>query len=149
MKKILIIIIFFINSCGYQPIYINKDRDSLEFSKISLIGDKDINRKILNSLNISENSSNMLKKELMLETSYKIDETSKNSKGDPSSFVIEISLDLKVFENNKLLITKNFLESFNYNNTSQKFELKQYEEEIKKNLLNNLTENIITFLTNI
>ena len=57
MKKILIIIIFFINSCGYQPIYINKDRDSLEFSKISLIGDKDINRKILNSLNISENSS--------------------------------------------------------------------------------------------
>ena len=96
MKKILIIIIFFINSCGYQPIYINKDTDSLEFSKISLIGDKDINRKILNSLNISENSSNMLEKQLMLETSYKIDETSKNSKGQIASYRSQIIVLFKI-----------------------------------------------------
>ena len=98
MKKIFIIIVIFINSCGYQPIYTNKDKDSLEFSKISLIGDKDINRKILNSLNISENNSNMLKKQLQLESSYKIDETSKNSKGQIASYRSQIIVSFKILD---------------------------------------------------
>ena len=127
MKKILIIIIFFINSCGYQPIYINKDTDSLEFSKISLIGDKDINRKILNSLNISENSSNMLEKQLMLETSYKIDETSKNSKGQIASYRSQIIVLFKILDKEKTVDEKIFTQRVTNGKIDNTNELDDYQ----------------------
>ena len=47
MKKILLISIFLITSCGYQPIYLNKNPDNFIFKKITTSGDKTLNRKIL------------------------------------------------------------------------------------------------------
>ena len=44
MKKILIFCVFFLVSCNYQPIYQNTDLDKIEFLKITLEGDQDINR---------------------------------------------------------------------------------------------------------
>ena len=46
MKKFLLIFIFLISSCSYQPIYVNKSLKNIEFSKITTEGDADINRKI-------------------------------------------------------------------------------------------------------
>lgn len=146
MKKILIIIIIFINSCGYQSIYNNKNKDPLEFSKISLIGDKDINRKILNSLNISENSEKMLKKQLILDTSYKINETSKNSKGQISSYRSQIIVSLKILDQEKIINEKIFSQSFSYGNLDNKFELVEYQSEIKNNITEKIIEEIVMLL---
>ena len=41
------------------------------------------------------------------------------------------------------------MESFNYDNNSNKFELKNYEKEIKINLANIITEKLIFKLANI
>ena len=51
--------------------------------------------------------------------------------------------------NNKL--ENNFIitESFNYNNISNKFNLKKYEEEIKNNLAEAATDKLIFKLSNI
>ena len=43
MKKILLIIILILYGCGYQPIYINKNLNNLEFKEIILKGEKDLN----------------------------------------------------------------------------------------------------------
>ena len=51
MKKILIIF-FFLASCGYQPLYIQKEE--IFFKKINLIGDKKINRKIISNSTIKK-----------------------------------------------------------------------------------------------
>ena len=135
MKKnsvILILLFIFLVQCGYKPIF-SSNQKNFTITDMVYLGDSKINSSIKNTLDIYKERQNEDKiYNLEIFTKFNKNITSKNSKGDPSSFVIEISLDLKVFENNKLLITKNFLESFNYNNTSQKFELKQYEEEIKK-----------------
>ena len=56
MKKLLLGLIFLISACGYEPIYLNKNNDLTTFSKITLDGDKEINRKILNSLNIKQDT---------------------------------------------------------------------------------------------
>ena len=146
MKKILLIFALILTSCGYQPIYINKDTDSLEFSKISLIGDKDINRKILNSLNISENSSNMLEKQLMLETSYKIDETSKNSKGQIASYRSQIIVLFKILDKEKTVDEKIFSQSFTYGNLDNKFELVEYQSEVKNNITEKIIEEIVMYM---
>jgi len=78
MKKILIIF-FFLASCGYQPLYIQKEQFS--FKKINLIGDKRINRKIISSSTINKNTKNDSNNELILETNKNIITTSRNSKG--------------------------------------------------------------------
>ena len=54
MKKIFVILLF-LTSCGYQPLYLNNNLKKNEFQKIVLKGDNEINRKIVNRLQIKEN----------------------------------------------------------------------------------------------
>ena len=46
MKKLFLILMIFLASCGYKPIYLKKDQSSLEFIKIISEGDNSINRQI-------------------------------------------------------------------------------------------------------
>ena len=52
MKKTLVILLFFLIGCGYQPVYLNKSIQNLEYSKIILTGNNEINRKITSILSI-------------------------------------------------------------------------------------------------
>ena len=45
MKKTFFILLLFISSCGYQPIYLNKTLKNFEFKKIIFDGDNYINKK--------------------------------------------------------------------------------------------------------
>ncbi len=146
MKKIIIIFILFVSSCGYQPIYVNKNTNALEFSQISIIGDVEINRKIINSLNIKKNSSSILKKELILSSSYEINETSKNSKGQVVSYRSTIRVELKISENEKLISDKIFIQDFTYANRDNKFDLVEYQTEVKNNLANEIIEDMILYM---
>ena len=57
MKKNLIILFFFLlTSCGYQPVYLNKNLKNFEFQEIVFNGEKDINEKIVNILKIKKNN---------------------------------------------------------------------------------------------
>ena len=51
--------------------------------------------------------------------------------------------------NNKFKSNFIILESFNYNNISNKFDLKQYEEDIKNNLAEVASDKLIFKLSNI
>ena len=55
IKKLILISLIFVISCGYQPIYVNKSLKNIEFSKITIEGDKAVNRKIIDFLSIKEN----------------------------------------------------------------------------------------------
>ena len=56
---------------------------------------------------------------------------------------------LEVFENEILKGKKNFEEKFEYNNRSNKFDLKQYEKNIKNNLISELSNKIIKYLNSL
>ena len=59
-------------------------------------------------------------------------------------------VDLSILnENNNLLNSKTFSESFEYNIVDNKFNLRQYEKTIKFNLVENITKQIIAFLANL
>ena len=111
-----------------------------------MIGDKDINRKILSSLNISEISEKVLKKELMLESIYKIDETSKNSKGQIASYRSQIVVSIKILDQKKITSEKIFSQSFSYANLDNKFELVEYQSEIKNNITEKIIEEIVMYM---
>ena len=146
MKKILLIFVFLLTNCNYQPIYINKSLNNVEFSKISINGDTDINRKIINSLSFKENEFDDTLNNLLIKSSYKIQETSKNSKGQVESYRSQIIVNLIINNKKETILNKNFLKDFSYANKENKFELVQYQNEVKNNLINKIIEDIILFI---
>ena len=148
IKKLLLILTFIIliNSCGYQPIYVNKDIKNIEFFEISLEGDKEINRKIINSLSIKKNEFDSELGELFIESVYTIDEVSKNSKGQVISYRSKIEVGLIIKEGEKVIKDVSFIEEFTYNNRDNKFELTEYQKDVKNNIVVKILERIIVSL---
>ena len=147
MKKFLIIILsLIITSCGYQPIYVNNNLKNIEFYKISTQGENDINNLILNSLSLKENKTNSKLMELSLSSFYKIDEISKNSKGQTETYRSSILIDLKIISDENVIKNKIFSDDFTYNKKENKFELIEYQTNIKNQLVNGIIEDLILFL---
>ena len=146
MKKFLLIFIFLLSECGFQPVYLNKNLKEIEFNKIILEGNIDINRKIVGSLSFKENKLNNTLNNLLIKSSYKITETSKNSKGQVESYKSQINLNLIIKDGKEIINSKNFFKEFSYNNKDNKFELVRYQNEVKDNLIYKIIEDIILYL---
>ena len=134
-------------SCGYQPLYKqNTINESLKINEIELIGDKNLSELIYLRLPITiiENDENLNK--LILGTNKKIEEVTKNSKGQITSYRTEIDVTLKVLNKEKLIEEKNFKRDFLYNDEENKFKLKEYQNNIENNLIDRLIEDIINYL---
>ena len=150
-KKIILLLLFLLSSCGYEAIHSKKNSVNYIFSvsELSFVGEKTVNQKIKQKLN--NYTQNKKDKDFILRissTSKKII-LAKNIAGDATSFKNTVSINIKVLMNNKF--ENNFIitESFNYNNISNKFNLKRYEEEIKNNLAETATDKLIFKLSNI
>ena len=144
MKKFWIILVFLTVSCGFKPIYSSNEQLILEFNKIVTTGNEKINRQIIDNIGLKNNLSSDLI--LTLQTFYKIEETSKNTKGQTETYRSIINSQLVIMKDKKIIKGKNFLNEFSYNNKENKFELTKYQNEIKKNLINELSEEVILFL---
>ena len=134
-------------SCGYQPLYKqNTINESLKINEIELIGDKNLSELIYLRLPITiiENDENLNK--LILGTNKKIEEVTKNSKGQITSYRTEIDVTLKVLNKEKQIEEKNFKRDFLYNDEENKFKLKEYQNNIENNLIDRLIEDIINYL---
>ncbi len=74
----------------------------------------------------------------------------KDAKGDPKKNRLTITVDLSIFSEDQSLISKKeFSENFEYNIQDNKFNLKQYEKNIKFNLVEDITQQILVFLASI
>ena len=74
----------------------------------------------------------------------------KDSKGDPSRNRLTVTIDMSISGENENLIASNvFSESFEYNIDDNKFNLKQYEKNLKFSLVEQITQQIIAFLANL
>tara|TARA_B110000971_G_scaffold171548_1_gene176340 strand:- start:263 stop:709 length:447 start_codon:yes stop_codon:yes gene_type:complete len=147
MKKILLIFIFLLSQCGYQPIFVNKNLNNMEFYKITHNGDVEINRKILGSLSFKENKLKDTLDSLLINSSFEIIETSKNSKGQVESYKSKIFLNLIISNKKRIITNKNFVKEFSYNVKKNKFELVRYQNEIKDNLIDKIIEDIILYIS--
>ena len=59
-----------------------------------------------------------------------------------------ISSNIKIYSNDEITNQKNISKDFSYKNTSNKFDLKQYEKTIEDNLIKIIKEDIILLLYN-
>ena len=146
IKKTLFILLFFISSCGYQPIYINKPSEIYEFKEVILNGDNYINNKIINILSIKENNE-IDNNILHIVSSFDTEEVSKNSKGQVELYKSTINVNLQIKSiNNQVIQKRNFAKEFTYNNKQNKFDLAQYQSSIKDDLINKIVSDTIIFL---
>ena len=150
MKKIfLILIVIFLNSCGYTPLYSSKDSNYEVISLKSNINNS-LTNYIENSINVLSNENAEKKFNISFEYNEEISVILKDAKGDPSKNRLKIEIDLSLFDAKDILIsTKKFSENFEYNIDDNKFNLKQYEKNIKLNLIEEITKQILEFLATV
>tara|TARA_B100000767_G_scaffold269525_1_gene291517 strand:+ start:2433 stop:2885 length:453 start_codon:yes stop_codon:yes gene_type:complete len=147
MKKTFFILLLFISSCGYQPIYLNKTLKSFEFKKIIFDGDNYINKKIISILSIKEDNEADNKNELFISSSFEIKEVSKDSKGQVKFYksIMAVNIEIKK-TNNENIQNKNFVKEFTYNNKKNKFDLVEYQGSIKDDLIDEIISDIVIYL---
>ena len=139
LKIIYILLFIIISGCGYQAIYGTKDIN-LRVKEIKLTGDNNLNRKINNYFNYYKNNKNYSKIiDVHIDSSLEKKISSKDRKGNAKTYKLTLNIKLEIFENNKLIKTKNYSKTSSYNNLNNKFDLNQYE----KNLINNLTNDVL------
>ena len=151
IKKIVLatLLIVFLNGCNYQPIYSSKN---VKFSigEFQSTGDNKINKLLIKKLEIYKND-NLDTTKYNLNISSEVNKiiSAKDRKGNPTTFALQIAFKIEI-ENTlgqkKLTV---FEETTSYENNDNKFELKKYEDSIKKNMIESINENIILYLQNL
>ena len=150
-KNFIFLLLLFLSSCGYEAIHAKKNSINYNFSisEVSFAGDREINLKIkqkLNNYTLYKKDKNFI---LKISTISKKIVLAKDTSGDATNFKNTISINVEILMNNELKNNFVILESFNYNNISNKFDLKRYEKEIKNNLAEAATDKLIFKLSNI
>ena len=151
-KKIFkLLLLLFLTSCGYEAMHSKKNTMNYNFSisEIDFSGDREINQKIkaiLNNYTLDKKDKNFI---LKISSNSKKTTLSKDTQGNATNFEKTIAMNVEVLMNDKFKSSFIIMENFNYNNNSNKFDLRKYEKEIKNNLTETAVDKLIFKLSNI
>lgn len=144
-KIILFFLLITVSNCGYEPTL--KKNFNLSIQNFELIGDKNINRRIVSLLGLKKKISNTSDYTLTLNSQKSIISAAKDKSGKTSVFRTVINLKLQLNQNGKLIKERSFSSNFTYNNSENNHDLLQYQKTIEINLINKIFEQIIIFLS--
>ena len=146
MKKIfLLIIIIFIYSCGYSPLYLAGKNDLLlNLQKIE--GDFELNNYIKNDFKIASNSNSLNIFDINAITKFEKIILTKDATGDATDYRLDFTVKFIIVSENKEISYK---ESFKIKKNDQKFEQSNYEKEIKKNFSEIVKDKLVLYLLNL
>ena len=141
IKKLSILILFFIYSCGYTAIY--KDNNINDYNIIisKMSGDIIMNKLIKNELEIFSNTNSKNNYYVKLNSIYSKEIKSKDNSGIASNYEITVEARFDIVSE---IIT--FEEKFIVKNISDTIEQKNYEDIIKKNFASSIREKLVTRL---
>tara|TARA_A100000164_G_scaffold97203_1_gene84435 strand:- start:6 stop:479 length:474 start_codon:yes stop_codon:yes gene_type:complete len=157
MKKklnILFFLIIFLYGCGFEPIFSSKNINNTQLvsiEKINFNNYNDLNNLFLRKFRSFQKSEENLKK---FNLALNINETkkiiSKNKLGDPETFNIEINVNVVILNTeNNILNSRMIRKNKNYNNLNNKFDLKQEENVIKNNIVEEIVDEILNTMFSI
>ena len=149
MKKIFIVFLLILTSCGYQPLYKTEQKiKNLNISEVIYSGDQKINDVIYTKLPFILVKNDESLNKLSLESKKEIKITSKNSKGQALSYrtIIKVKI-LLLNSDGDILDQKIVQKNFSYNDDENKFKFKEYQDKIEKNLIDTIVEDVIIHLT--
>lgn len=144
MRNLLIILFLFtaLSGCDYEPIFSTKN-SGFSINNIKESDQSNITREIAKSLKIYKNYKEKKIYDVTISTNKTKIITSKDSRGNTKSFRLTVICDFVIFENNKEIKSKNYIENFEFNNDSDKFKLRKYEASIEGDLVTKIIKDII------
>ena len=145
---LILLLVTLITGCSYKPI-LSKQNYEFSIAKLEFIGEKQVNNFIEKNLKNFKKENSKNKYFLQIKTSKLKNIISNDTKGDPSKLEIIIVSNYKISNSEKVLFEKKLKVKNNYNNISDKLKLKKYESIIIENLSQNISDNIISSITNI
>ena len=154
MKKIILYFCFLaIYGCaGYEPLFSTKEL-SYYVIHIKNVNKNNLTEKISKRLKNYTSKGNGNKKGYKLEISSNMSNiiSSKDGKGNESSYKMIVNYNVKVFnqDSNLLISTLNFNKDFVYNNQENKSNLDKYKKDIQENIINKISQDIIIKLQSI
>ena len=152
-KKIFtFLLLLFLSSCGYEATYSLKNRSIYAFSisELVLTGDRQVNLKIKQLLNPYTNPKIEEERKFILNISSNSKKiiTTKDAAGDAVKFKNEITVRVQVILDGTNASNLVIIEDFIYDNNSDTFELRTYENQIKNNLAEAAVNKILFTLVN-
>lgn len=148
-KFITYILFILLVGCGYNSV-LNDNSSNFSIASIKVSGDSNINDNILINLeNYINNSEKEKKYYLKINSIENKNITSKDAKGDPKTYKIEIITNIEVSNVNDDVKKKKFIEKKNYNTMSSKFEQNLYEKNLKKDLANIIARKISIYISSL
>ena len=144
LKKIFFIILFLnlLNHCDYKPVYSQQNKVDYKIIITSFTGDKEINNLISTTLkrNSKVNSNKILN--ISFDTKYMKSSLARNTAGTITDYQANVITEFTIEKENN---SENFSvnEKFNFQKMTDKYEEKNYEQTIKKNLADSISQKLI------
>ena len=147
-KKLGYFFIFlFLFGCGYTPIYQIKKDSNIRIDTIDFSGDKNIGREIIKGLKKFKGNDAKNIFNLDLNASKQENIVSKDKKGNATSYKLVLTVDA-YFTNkiNNKNYQKKFTKETTFNSKNNKFELDQLKNNLEKNMISQILQDINIFL---
>ncbi len=144
IKLLIVTLLILLNGCGYSSIYNSKD-SSYNISDIKTLNNNKLLNLLRNKILVTSNEDALRIIKIELDFKEDINVILKDKKGNPSKNRITISVNLKVLEGDSIIVKQNFSKNFEYNVASNKSNMFEYENNIKKNMITDISQDI-TFL---
>ena len=148
-KSFIILIIFlFLNGCGFTPIF-NSENININIDKIDFDNNK-INRNLAKTISAFSNQNNNNIYDLYIYSYSTKNVATKDSKGNPSIYNLQLKVDITLINNNdKEELKKSFFENINLNNNDDKFKLKIIEDNLIEQMSQKILQDILKFLASV
>ena len=140
-KNILVIsLLFFLNSCGFQPIYSKNNNINFSIEQINFTGDRELNNFIKTNLYQYKDADNNNKIFIEAKSEYNKFILTKDGKGEVTNYELNAEIVFLIKPTNKQIkiSEKKIMES-----NADKFEENKYEKSIKQNFASSITFKLI------
>jgi len=144
-KKIIFIsLIFFLNNCGFTPIYLNNTDVNFSIEQIDYLGDRELNNFLKINLNKYKNIESDNKIFIEVNSSYEKIILSKDGAGKVTNYQLLANVIFLIKPINKeIIITEKII----IDSKTDKFEEDRYERTIKQNFASSVSNKLRSELT--
>ncbi len=140
-------ILLFTVSCGYTPIYTDKNLQNIQINIITMTGDDEINDLINSKLKKYDNLKTSKSFDIEINSTFAKEVVAKDSTGSVSDFLLTTKVIVIIINKNTLNQTLTINEKFNMKNIDDELKQREYEKSIKKMFANQIIQKIILKLS--
>ena len=142
IKKItfLLIIIFITSSCGFTPIYSNKNINNIFIENLSFEGDRTLNNYLKSNLSRYKNENSSKKISLKVLTEYQKITLSKDSTGTINKYGLVAKVTFIILSKNQKIV---FTQEKIMENMNNKADEKNFENSTKQTFANVIVDKLI------